>query len=193
MATQNPGLKQGAVLMVIAALAFIGYAVVFFVTNFTGTGFELGVETLNGVTRDEADEIARGRREKLEQELAAARGNECAPVANRDGVWRGYTGGPEPADESHTGVEAERLAALLRKLSEVPARFRLHPKLERGMKARRQMADGEHPLDWAAAEALAFATLATEGVRIRLSGQDSGRGTFSHRHAILCDQQDGRP
>ena len=148
---------------------------------------------LNGVTRDEADEIARGRREKLEQELAAARGNECAPVENRDGVWRGYTGGPEPADESHTGVEAERLAALLRKLSEVPASFRLHPKLERGMKARRQMADGEHPLDWAAAEALALATLATEGVRIRLSGQDSGRGTFSHRHAILCDQQDGRP
>src|SRR5216117_3718621 len=91
--------------------------------------------------------------------------------ANRDGVWHGYTGGPEPADESHTGVEAERLAALLRKLSEVPASFRLHPKLERGMKARRQMADGEHPLDWAAAEALAFATLATEGVRIRLSGQ----------------------
>src|SRR5436190_13343633 len=57
MATQNPGLKQGAVLMVIAALAFIGYAVVFFVTNFTGTGFELGVETLNGVTRDQLNAL----------------------------------------------------------------------------------------------------------------------------------------
>ena len=53
MTTQNPGLKQGAILMVIAALAFIGYAVVFLVRNFTGTGFELGVDTLNGVTRDQ--------------------------------------------------------------------------------------------------------------------------------------------
>jgi len=57
MTTQNPGLKQGAVLMVIAALAFIGYAVVFFIRNFTSTGFELGVETLNGVTRDQLNAL----------------------------------------------------------------------------------------------------------------------------------------
>ncbi len=55
------------------------------------------------------------------------------------------------------------------------------------------MADGKHPLDWSAAEALALATLATEGVRIRLTGQDTARGTFSQRHAILYDQQDGHP
>ncbi len=53
MTTQQSGLKQGAVLMAIAALGFIGYAVVFFIRNFTATGFELGVETLNGVTRDQ--------------------------------------------------------------------------------------------------------------------------------------------
>jgi hypothetical protein len=57
MTTQNPGLKQGAVLMAIAALAFIGYAVVFFIRNFTATGFELGVETLNGVTRDQLNAL----------------------------------------------------------------------------------------------------------------------------------------
>jgi len=57
MTTQNPGLKQGAVLMVIAALAFIGYAVVFFIRNFTSTGFELGVDTLNGVTRDQLNAL----------------------------------------------------------------------------------------------------------------------------------------
>src|SRR5712692_567966 len=57
MTTQNPGLTQGAVLMVIAALAFIGYAVVFFIRNFTGTSFELGVETLNGVTRDQLNAL----------------------------------------------------------------------------------------------------------------------------------------
>jgi len=57
MTTPNPGLKQGAVLMVIAALAFIGYAVVFFIRNFTSTGFELGVDTLNGVTRDQLNAL----------------------------------------------------------------------------------------------------------------------------------------
>ncbi|HKW95105.1 MAG TPA: hypothetical protein VJX92_24690 [Methylomirabilota bacterium] len=57
MTTQNPGLKQGAILMVIAALAFIGYAVVFFIRNFTAAGFELGVETLNGVTRDQLNAL----------------------------------------------------------------------------------------------------------------------------------------
>jgi len=57
MTTPNPGLKQGAVLMVIAALAFIGYAVVFFIRKFTSTGFELGVETLNGVTRDQLNAL----------------------------------------------------------------------------------------------------------------------------------------
>src|SRR5216684_1751435 len=57
MTTQNPGLKQGAVLMVIAALAFIGYAVVFFIRNFAAAGFELGVETLNGVTRDQLNAL----------------------------------------------------------------------------------------------------------------------------------------
>ena len=55
------------------------------------------------------------------------------------------------------------------------------------------MADGKHPLDWSAAEALALASLATAGIRIRLTGQDTGRGTFSQRHAILYDQQDGHP
>jgi 2-oxoglutarate dehydrogenase E1 component len=55
------------------------------------------------------------------------------------------------------------------------------------------MAEGERPLDWGAAEALAFATLVTEGTRVRLTGQDSGRGTFSHRHAVLHDYEDGKP
>ncbi len=59
------------------------------------------------------------------------------------------------------------------------------------MQTRREMADGKHPLDWAAAEALALATLASAGVRIRLTGQDTGRGTFSQRHAIFYDQEDG--
>jgi hypothetical protein len=87
----------------------------------------------------------------------------------------------------------DRLAELLRKLVELPEGFRLHPKLAQRIKAHEQMAAGERPLDWAAAESLAFATLATQSVRIRLTGQDTARGTFSQRHAILFDQEIGYP
>src|SRR5881296_711086 len=74
----------------------------------------------------------------------------------------------------------------------LPADFYPHPKIEAGIRIRRQMAKGERPLDWAPGEALAFASLAREGSRIRLSGQDSERGTFGHRHAVLHDIENGR-
>jgi 2-oxoglutarate dehydrogenase E1 component len=77
-------------------------------------------------------------------------------------------------------------------LTTVPVDFRPHPKVEAGIRLRRQMAGGERPLDWAAGEALAFATLATENAPVRLSGQDSERGTFSHRHAVLHDVENGK-
>ncbi len=144
------------------------------------------------ISREEADEIRASRHEKLEQELKAAQVDDCKPPVSHPGIWQQFTGGAEPADEPDTGVAKEKLAALLRKLTEWPTGFQIHPKLERGMKTRRAMAD-EQPLDWAAAEALALASLATERVRIRLTGQDTGRGTFSQRHAILYDQQDGTP
>jgi 2-oxoglutarate dehydrogenase E1 component len=146
---------------------------------------------LKNVSREETDKIFAERHAKLERQLEAARADECETVPERRSVWRDYIGGPEPAGESDTGVEIKKLSALLRKLTELPDGFHVHPKLKRGLEARREMAGGKHPLDWSAAEALALATLATEGVRIRLAGQDTGRGTFSQRHAILYDQQDG--
>jgi 2-oxoglutarate dehydrogenase E1 component len=148
---------------------------------------------LKNVSREEADKILAERRARLEQQLQAAHADKCETTPERRGLWHDYTGGPEPADEPDTGVEIEKLSELLRQLAELPAGFRAHPKLEHGLEARRKMADGEHPLDWSAAEALALATLATTGVRIRLTGQDTGRGTFSQRHAILYDQQVGYP
>src|SRR5207302_5181845 len=103
-----------------------------------------------------------------------------------------YHGGPEKnAEEVDTSVDKDRLAELLEMLTITPQDFHPHPKIEAGLRHRRQMARGERPLDWAAGEALAFATLATEGARVRLSGQDSERGTFSHRHAVLHDIEDG--
>ena len=146
---------------------------------------------LEKVTRAEADEIMTACQVKLEQQLQTARAEKCAAVPERRGVWRDYTGGREPTDELDTGVELEKISAFLHKLTELPAGFQVHPKLQRGLVVRRQMADGKHPLDWSAAEALALATIATAGTRIRLTGQDTGRGTFSQRHAILYDQQDG--
>jgi 2-oxoglutarate dehydrogenase E1 component len=88
-------------------------------------------------------------------------------------------------------VESRDLSALLQQLTKLPTGFQVHPKLERMLAARREMAEGKSPLDWSAAEALALASLVTTGTRIRLTGQDTGRGTFSHRHAILHDQTDG--
>jgi 2-oxoglutarate dehydrogenase E1 component len=101
-------------------------------------------------------------------------------------------GGPEPTDDNfQTGVAREKLSAILESLSRVPEKFHPHPKLKKFLQSRAQMATGEHPLDWAAGEALAFASLTADDYRIRLSGQDSERGTFSHRHAVLHDYETG--
>jgi 2-oxoglutarate dehydrogenase E1 component len=144
---------------------------------------------LGGISREEADEIAAARRRHLEQELSAARREDYVPPRQGSGkIWFGYVGGPEAnVPRIETGVDGERLAELLERLTAIPEGFHLHPKLQRGFAQRRAMATGERPLDWSAAEALAFATLATEGYRVRLSGQDTARGTFSQRHAVLHD------
>jgi len=146
-----------------------------------------------GVTREEADAIAAERKALLERELAAAKATDYAPKLDLPGgQWDGYSGGADAkvADPA-TGVARERLAALLQRMATVPRGFRPHAKVERLLESRRAMARGEARLDWAAAEALAFATLAAEGARIRLTGQDCERGTFSHRHAVLHDVHDG--
>lgn len=147
---------------------------------------------LGEVTRAEADEIAKRRQVVLETNLAEARSEPGTQLKERrPSKWNNYSGGPEPAEETVTGVENQKLAALLDAQTRLPADFHPHPKIQRLLEVRRKMAQGEHALDWAAAESLAFATLATAGVRVRLSGQDSGRGTFSHRHAVLHDYEDG--
>ena len=147
---------------------------------------------LEGVRRAEADEIAEARKQLLEHELQQARDDSSGmPPSSLAGVWQGYLGGPEPKTDPDTGVPANELSAVLEKLTEVPGHFSLHPKLAPLLALRRQMAQGEKALDWAAGEALALATLATGGYPVRLSGQDSARGTFSHRHAEWHDVETG--
>ena len=92
-----------------------------------------------------------------------------------------------------TAVEAETVRRIAHHIALVPENFSINPKMVSQLARRAKMGDGEAPLDWAFGEAMAFGTLALEGTRVRLSGQDSGRGTFSQRHAILYDTQTGQP
>jgi 2-oxoglutarate dehydrogenase E1 component len=91
-----------------------------------------------------------------------------------------------------TRISAEQVVQYAEAITHVPEGHALHPRVERIMADRRRMAAGELPMDWGFAETMAYASLLTEGYDIRLTGQDSGRGTFFHRHAVLHDQQ-GRP
>ncbi len=104
--------------------------------------------------------------------------------------WEGFHGvySHEPVA---TGVDKERLTELARQLCKFPQDFTLHPKLKRLLTKRLQTVETGSGIDWANAEMLAFASLITEGTPIRLSGQDSGRGTFSQRHCVLTDIKTG--
>jgi 2-oxoglutarate dehydrogenase E1 component len=146
-----------------------------------------------GLTREEADQIAVERREHLEHELSEARRKDYVRVQDwLGGIWKGYRGGPESeVPEVSTAVAREELSKLLRRLTALPSDFHPHPKIVRFLKQRVEMADGGRPLDWGSGEALAYATLVTQGVRVRMTGQDSGRGTFSHRHGVMYDVEDG--
>jgi 2-oxoglutarate dehydrogenase E1 component len=109
------------------------------------------------------------------------------------GLWAPYTGGPEKeTPEKQTAVPREVLAKIFEGLITLPEGFKLHPKLSRFLEARAVMARGERPIDWATGEALAFGSLLWDGARVRLSGQDCRRGTFSQRHVVLTDVETGQ-
>ena len=148
---------------------------------------------LGEVTRDEAERIVEERRLHLEQELSVARSGEFQlQYSTLEGVWKAYLGGSdEDVPDVDTGITEQDARAWLERLTEVPDAFRLNSKIRRALETRRTMAKGEAPLDWAAGEALAFASLVADGVKVRFTGQDSERGTFSHRHAVFHDTEDG--
>ncbi|MFN3945874.1 MAG: 2-oxoglutarate dehydrogenase E1 component [Allosphingosinicella sp.] len=112
-----------------------------------------------------------------------------------EGRWAGLGAPGTPEEERRnapTSIDAETLAALGRTLTHVPSDLAVHKTLQRILDAKAEMFRTGANFDWATAEALAFGTLVGEGFQVRLSGQDSGRGTFSHRHAVWVDQNDGR-
>jgi 2-oxoglutarate dehydrogenase E1 component len=157
-------------------------------------GYLAHLAKLGDITQAEADAIAVKRREHLEQELSEARAKDFQRTTDwLGGYWKGYFGGPESeVEDVSTAVDPALLRDLLLRQTTVPEDFKPHPKVMSILERRAEMARGERPLDWGAAEAAAFASLLNQGVPVRMTGQDVARGTFVHRHAVLHDVRDGR-
>jgi 2-oxoglutarate dehydrogenase E1 component len=140
------------------------------------------------ITQDELDAMTGEFEAFLESEFQSATSYKANEADWLDGSWQGL-GLPE-GDERRgdTGVDIDRLRALGRKITEIPADVAAHKTLARVIGARREMIDTGQNVDWSTAEHLAFASLLDEGFPVRLSGQDSARGTFSQRHSHIVDQ-----
>jgi 2-oxoglutarate dehydrogenase E1 component len=107
--------------------------------------------------------------------------------------WKPFHGGEyKPEYEVDTGLSELRIRELTDGLVKYPEDFHIHPKVQKLLEQRHEMGYGRRPLDFGMAEALAFGSLATQGVPVRLSGQDSRRGTFNQRHSVLIDVTDER-
>jgi 2-oxoglutarate dehydrogenase E1 component len=146
------------------------------------------------VSPEEVAGMTQRRVAELEAELEAAKASKLRPDApSMTAMWRGYRGGIVDAPiDVDTRVPRPVLESLAASITAVPPGFTPHPKIERLLEQRAQMGRGERPLDWGMAELLAYGSLLHQGVNVRLSGQDSARGTFSHRHAIITDVKTGR-
>jgi 2-oxoglutarate dehydrogenase E1 component len=146
------------------------------------------------ITVEESDAIAAAKRNALEAQLEIATKAKSPPRPSTfAGAWSRIKGGLDSeVPEVPTAAAPAEIQEVTRAISTVPPDFHVHPKLKAVViDGRAAMGAGDKPIDWGMGEALAFGTLLAEGTRVRLSGQDSRRGTFSHRHAVLIDYNDG--
>ncbi len=145
------------------------------------------------ITADLGNQLMTERKAALEQALVEEKqGDYLRAPSAMEGIWTPYYGGPDArVEDVATCVSAEQLNAHAARLAELPEGFHANPKIKAMLDLRRERVANNEPFDWGTAEHLAFASLAAEGRRIRLSGQDSRRGTFAHRHATLFDSQTG--
>ena len=128
-------------------------------------------------------------RQKLDKALEAATNYKPNKADWLEGKWTGFTVAPGEEDRKGvTAVDLEQLKVVGHALSEPPKNFDLNRKITRQLLEKRKTIDTGENIDWATGEALAWGTLLAEGTPVRLSGQDSGRGTFSQRHSVLVDQ-----
>ena len=139
----------------------------------------------------DAAAIADAVRKEYEEEQTKARALKKMPhLRTLPSYWDPYIHGKyDPKYEVDTGLSREKLAELTDGLVRVPEGFHLHPKLAKLLEQRAEMGHGKRPIDYGFAEALAFASLVLEGTPIRLTGQDTQRGTFNQRHAVLIDTE----
>ncbi|HEU4475982.1 MAG TPA: 2-oxoglutarate dehydrogenase E1 component [Methyloceanibacter sp.] len=140
------------------------------------------------LTPEDVEKMQAGFRAYLEDEFAAGESYRPNRADWLDGKWSGIGHAEEGARRGVTGVDLDLLKDVGRKLTSIPKSFTPHKTIVRILANRRKMIDEGKGIDWATAEALAFGTLLVEGYPVRLSGQDSERGTFSQRHAVLMDQ-----
>ncbi len=144
------------------------------------------------LSANEADTIAETFRDKMQAVYDEVHDHaaKIPPTPGFGGQWKGFT--PQYSfDPVDTGVPAETLKRIALATSTVPEGFHVNPKIARQLEARLKAIEAGEAFDWGTGETLAFGSLLAEGIPVRLSGQDSRRGTFSHRHAVLVDTTDG--
>jgi 2-oxoglutarate dehydrogenase E1 component len=141
-------------------------------------------------TREKVDEMIADYRRALEEGGAVALNVVSGLEQGTARDWAGLHDGDVNITPG-TAVAADKIQLLGQKILDLPEGFKLHPRVAKIMENRQKMLDGELPGDWGFAENLTYATLLDDGYNIRLSGQDSERGTFFHRHAALHDQNTG--
>jgi 2-oxoglutarate dehydrogenase E1 component len=143
------------------------------------------------ITQAEVEQMKASWRARLDAEFEASQGYRPNKADWLDGRWSGLKAAGDSDDprRGNTGVEVATLKAIGQKITKVPEGFRLHRTIARFLEHRRKTIETGSAIDWATAEALAFCSLLLEGHRVRLSGQDTERGTFSQRHSVLFDQE----
>jgi 2-oxoglutarate dehydrogenase E1 component len=143
-------------------------------------------------TRESAEQVVADFRDHLEQAFNQADSYKPDKADWLGGKWKGLSNLQEEEEFKYydTAVPLETLQEIGHAITAAPDDFVVHRKLLRQLKNKRKVMEAGSGIDWATAEALAFGSLLTEGTPVRLSGQDSGRGTFSQRHSVLVHQED---
>ncbi|MCA9662572.1 MAG: 2-oxoglutarate dehydrogenase E1 component, partial [Myxococcales bacterium] len=155
--------------------------------------YEAAIRQRGTLSGDECEAIDKATNDDLDQALAKANQSERTTVHSpMHGVWADYRGGNDSEDnEVDTTISRERFAALAPMITRAPADFHVHRRLGRILGDFDKMYAGDGSLNWAAAELMAYAALLDEGTNIRMTGQDTQRGTFGHRHAVFSDAKTG--
>jgi 2-oxoglutarate dehydrogenase E1 component len=145
----------------------------------------------NVVTAGEVDKMKADWRARLDAELEASQSYRANKADWLDGRWAGFKVAEISDDprRGNTGCPVEKLKEIGRKITTAPQSFHAHRTIQRFLASRAKAIETGEGIDWATGEALAFCSLLTEGHPVRLSGQDSERGTFSQRHSVLIDQE----